>query len=81
MYTIFTFTLVPSDRYFVSTPAFRDGVPATLSQIIDKQGTLKPFPRWPRYNKTGQRSCEDLFSVVRFHVSFSTVDENQRFAD
>lgn len=69
----FCFTLAHSTslrRVFVSTPQFRSGIPATLSEVtrLHRNGSyaLRPFPDWGAQNRS---NCANLISVNRFHVS------------
>lgn len=57
----------PTNRYFITTPLFKPGTPATLSQLVQLQ-RLKPFPGLPIYNGT-EWSCQGPFSVLRIYVS------------
>jgi hypothetical protein len=54
-------------RIFVTTPAFRTGIPATLSEVTRERSgdtvLLSPFP-----NGEAQNTCEGLTCVYRIHI-------------
>lgn len=58
-------------RIFVSTPHFRSGIPATVSEVTRERNgdgpLLRPFPSW---DAASQTTCEGPVSVYRIHVGF-----------
>lgn len=60
-------------RIFVTSPAFRTGIPATLSEVkreknAEGEALLSPFPNWEEQN-----TCEGLTSVYRIYVSIHDI--------
>lgn len=58
-------------RVFVTTPQFRNGIPATVSEVsreVNSRGEylLKPFPSWDTVGSA--TSCEFARSVYRIHI-------------
>jgi hypothetical protein len=68
----FNFSAASTKRYFVTTPPFRSGIPATLSQVTQGQGALKPFPSWPN-KENNEEMCLGPFAVFRIHVSLDII--------
>lgn len=57
-------------RVFVTTPQFRNGIPATVSEVsreLNSRGEylLRPFPSW---DESGAASCDAARSVYRIHI-------------
>ncbi|KAK7573397.1 hypothetical protein V9T40_010588 [Parthenolecanium corni] len=56
-------------RIFVTTPNFRSGIPATLSEVTRERNgdgpLLRPFPSW---DSASQTTCEGPVSVYRIHI-------------
>lgn len=60
------------DRLFLTTPRWKNGVPASLSALNllshDKSPSLRPYPNWDAQSTSQDPDCSKLFSVFRIDI-------------
>lgn len=63
---------VSDDRVFVTTPRWKNGIPASLSSIqlpaFTQSPALEPYPNWDAHTSTTNPDCTRLLSVYRMAI-------------
>ncbi|XP_037949633.1 protein yellow-like isoform X1 [Teleopsis dalmanni] len=63
---------VYKNRLFITTPRWKDGVPASLSYVPyptnERSPALKPYPKWSAHGNTVNPDCTKLISVYRTSI-------------
>ncbi|XP_011194670.1 protein yellow [Zeugodacus cucurbitae] len=63
---------VYGERMFITTPRWKDGVPASLSYLPyppkERSPALRPYPDWSAHSDVEQPDCAKLISVYRSSI-------------